>query len=240
MADGPQYKRVLIKVSGESFCSPGGAGIDSHAVAGLVDLLRGAVDLGVQIALVVGGGNILRGRDLAQQPHVARTTADYMGMLATVINALALRDALEAQNIPARTMSAIAMTTVCEPFVCRQAIRHLEQGRVVILAGGTGSPFFTTDTCAALRASELGAEVLFKATKVDGVFDSDPIENPAAKKYDKLTYDKVLADRLGVMDLTPISLCMANKIPIIVFELSRPGNLVGAVCGRKVGTIVSE
>jgi len=240
MPDQPRYQRVLIKLSGESLCSPGGFGIQAPAVAAVVEEILPVVRLGVQTALVVGGGNFVRGRDLADNPHVQRATADYMGMLATVMNALALQDTFESHGLPTRVMSAITMTAVCEPWIRRRAIRHLEKGRVVILAAGTGSPFFTTDTCAALRANELGAEVLLKATKVDGVYDSDPATNPGAKRYPRLTYQKALTDRLGVMDLTAISMAMDSGIPIVVFQLSRPGNLLKAVVGQEVGTLVSR
>jgi uridylate kinase len=236
----PRYKRVIVKLSGESFCSPEGFGIEASAVEGLVDEIVPLVRMKVQAALVIGGGNFVRGRDLASDPHIQRATGDYMGMLATVINALALQDALESRGVPTRLLGAITMTAVCEPFIRRRAIRHLEKGRIVILAGGTGSPFFSTDTCAALRVNELQAEVLLKATKVAGVFDSDPAKNPAARRYDRLTYRKVLSDRLGVMDLTAISMCMEQSIPIIVFQLSKPGNLAGVVRGKKIGTVISD
>jgi len=236
----PRYKRVLVKLSGESFCSPGGFGIEAPAVAKLVDELLPLVELKVQVALVVGGGNFVRGRDLAANPHIQRATADYMGMLSTVINAIALQDALESRGAATRVLGAITMTAICEPFIRRRAIRHLEKGRIVILAGGTGSPFFSTDTCAALRSNELQAEVLLKATKVDGVFNSDPEKNPTARKYERLSYQKVLTDRLGIMDLTAISMCMERAIPIVVFQLSKPGNLAGVVCGEKIGTVVAD
>jgi uridylate kinase len=235
-----RYKRVLIKVSGESFCQAGGFGIQPAAVASLVKELLPVVELGVEVAMVVGGGNFVRGKDLAADPRIQRATADYMGMMATVINALALQDTLESHNIPTRVMGAITMTAICEPWIRRRAVRHLEKGRVVILAAGTGSPFVTTDTCAALRASELNAEAVLKGTKVDGVFDSDPMLNPAARKYDRLTYRKMLSDALGVMDLTAISMCMERKLPIVVFELLKSGNLLGAVCGKGVGTLIAE
>ena len=235
-----KYECVLIKLSGESFCPPGGFGIETSALSALVAELLPAAEMGVRMGLVVGGGNFVRGRSLATIPSIQRATADYMGMLATVINALALQDALEKAGVPTRVLGAITMTAVCEPFIRRRAIRHLEKGRVVILAGGTGSPFLTTDTCAALRANEIGAEALLKATKVEGVFDSDPVKNPSAKRYSRLTYQKVLADRLGVMDLTAISMCMENRIPIIVFELSKRGNLADVLSGEDVGTIIAE
>ncbi len=235
-----KYKRVLVKLSGESFCNPGSSGIDAAAVDLVVQELLPAARLGIQIGLVVGGGNFIRGRDLANDPRIQRATADYMGMMATTINALALQDTLESHGLPTRVLNAITMTAIAEPFIRRRAVRHLEKGRIVILAGGTGSPFFSTDTCAALRASEIGAQALLKATKVDGVFDSDPEKNPAAKKYSNLTYQKVLADRLGVMDLTAISLCMENKMPIIVFELAHKGSLAAILCGQDRGTVITE
>jgi len=246
MANRPRYKRVVVKVSGESFAPQSGVGIDPSAVRATAHEISPLVEMGVQVALVVGGGNFIRGRehlaglgDSAEQ-RARRVTADYMGMLATVINALALREAIESLGIAVRVLSAITMTAVCEPFILRRATRHLEKGRVVILAGGTGNPFFTTDTCAALRASEINAEVLLKATKVDGVFDSDPMTNPNARRYDRISYEKVLVDRLGVMDLTAISMCLESRIPIVVFRLSEPGNLIGVICGENIGTVISE
>lgn len=240
MADKAKYKRVLLKISGQSLCRPGGSGIDPSALASLADELAPVVQTGIQVGLVVGGGNILRGRQLAANAPIQRVTADHMGMLATVINALALRDSLAGRGMPACVLGAIEMTAVCEPFTQRRASEHLEAGRLVILAGGTGNPFFTTDTCAALRASELEAELLLKATKVDGVFDADPETTPGAKKYKRLTYEKVLADKLGVMDLTAISLCMDNEIPIVVFQLDKAGNLLAAVRGEDVGTLITS
>jgi uridylate kinase len=239
MQSKPKYKRVLLKISGESLCPAGAPVVDAGAISALVEEIKPVVDMGVQIALVVGGGNIIRGKMLAENVAIQRATADYMGMMATIINALALQDCLGAAGIPATMMSAIPMTSLCEEWNRINALSLLESGRMVVLAGGTGSPFFTTDTCAALRAGEIGAEVLLKATKVDGVFDSDPVKNPAAKKYDKLTYQKVLAETLGVMDLTAVSLCMANKIPIIVFKLSTPGNLAGVIQGKNIGTVIT-
>jgi uridylate kinase len=240
MDQAPRYKRILLKVSGEGMCSPGGFGIDTDAVDLMVEELAPLARAGVQVGLVIGGGNFVRGRDLRDNPHIQRVTADYMGMLATVINAVALQDSLESHGVSARVLSAIPMPQVCEAFIRREAIRHLEEGRVVVLAAGTGSPFFTTDMCAALRANELGAEVLFKATKVDGVYDADPVKVSTAKKYDELTYQQVLNDRLGVMDLTAISMCMESEIPIWVFQLTKSGNLAKAVCGETVGTLIHE
>ncbi len=208
----------------------------------VLDLIAGEIEcvlnLGVQVALVVGGGNILRGTITSQEYGIDRASADYMGMLATVINSIALQEVLEDRGITTRVQSAIEMRQIAEPYIRRRAIRHLEKGRVVIFAAGTGNPYFTTDTAAALRAMEIGADAIFKATKVDGVYDSDPEENPDAVKYDELTYLEVLRYNLKVMDSTAISLCMDNNLPIIVFNLLRKGNIVRAVTGEKVGTIV--
>lgn len=239
MADKPRFKRVLVKLSGESLSSAG-VGIQGPAVEQMLDELVPVTKLGVQVAIVIGGGNLIRGRDLTSVPQINRPTADAMGMLATTINALALQDALESRGVKAAVMGTVTMPAVCEPFSRRKAIEHLDSGRVVILAGGTGSPFFSTDTCSALRACELHVDVIIKATKVDGVFDCDPMKNPAAKKYDTLTYSKALADRLGIMDLTAISMCMENRIPIMVLQLTKPGNLLAAMSGKTVGTLVSE
>ena len=240
MARTPKYKRVLLKLSGEALCAPGGFGVKADALSATVAEILPVVKMGMQVAIVIGGGNFIRGRDLTGNQHIQRATADYMGMLATVMNALALQDSLEAHGVQTRVLGAITMTAVCEPFIRLRAIRHLEKGRVIILAGGTGSPFFTTDTCAALRAQEIGAEILLKATKVDGVFDSDPQKNPKARKYHRLTYERALSEHLGVMDATAISMCMESKMPILVFKLSGKGNLAAAVCGEEIGTIVTE
>jgi uridylate kinase len=231
---------VLLKLSGQALCAEGGFGVEAEALSATVEEMLPVVEMGVQVAAVIGGGNFIRGRELTGDPNIQRVTADYMGMLATVMNGLALQDSLEARGIQTRVLGAITMAAVCEPFIRRRAVRHLEKGRVIILAGGTGSPFFTTDTCAALRAREIGAEILLKATKVDGVFDSDPQQNPDAKKYDRLTYEKALSDRLAVMDATAISMCMESKMPILVFRLSDKGNLAAAVRGEKIGTIVTD
>ena len=240
MSDQVHYKRVLVKLSGESLCAAGGWGIDRQAVEAVVGEIKAVAEMGVQIGLVVGAGNLVRGRDLSDNPHIARTTADSMGMLATVMNALALRDALQSAGLKACVLSATEMGAFCSQFTQKKAQAELDAGRIVLMAGGTGNPFFTTDTCAALRALETGAEALLKATKVDGVFDCDPASNPGAKRYEHLTYEKVLADRLGVMDLTAVSMCMENKLPIIVFQLSKPGSLAAAVRGESVGTMVTE
>jgi uridylate kinase len=236
----PAYKRILLKVSGESMCLPESYGVDSPAVEALIDEIEPVARLGVEIVLVVGGGNLIRGRQLADDPNILRTTADQMGMLGTVINGLALGDALNGRGMPTRVLSAVGSPNVCQTYSIREARKQLDKGRIVVSAGGTGNPFFTTDTCASLRASELDADAVVKATKVDGVFDSDPMLNPSAKRYDKLTYAKVLEDRLGVMDLSAISMCMENDIKILVLQISKPGNLLAAVCGQEVGTIVSQ
>ena len=195
--------------------------------------------MGVQVAVVVGGGNFVRGETLSSAGHIQRTTADYMGMLATIMNALALQDMLETLGCPTRVASAINVSQVCEPFIRRRVIRHLEKGRVVVLAAGTGNPFFTTDTCAALRATELNADILMKATKVDGVYDSDPKKNQNAQMFDRLTYKQVITDNLRVMDMTAISLSMERKIPILVFNLKKSGNIARAVQGEQIGTLIT-
>lgn len=238
MADS-KYKRILLKISGEGLCQEGGFGIESHELENMAEQIAAVAKTGVQMAVVVGGGNFVRGETLSATGHIQRVTADYMGMLATVMNAMALQDMLEALGQPTRVASALTVAQVCEPFIRRRVIRHLEKGRVVVLAAGTGNPFFTTDTCAALRATELGVDVLLKATKVDGVYDSDPKKNPGAKMFDKLTYRQVLADNLRVMDMTAISLSMERKIPIIVFNLKKTGNIARAVAGETIGTLIT-
>ena len=233
-----KYKRILLKLSGEALGAAGEGGFDPAAIEFTVRELGALVQAGVQVGLVIGGGNILRGRDLKGLKAIARVTGDYMGMLATIMNGIALRDSLQSAGIKATVLSSIHDVRICEPFSATRATELLQSGHVVIFAGGTGSPFFTTDTCAALRASEVGADVLMKATTVDGVYDSDPRKNPAAKKYDRLSYDKVLADRLGVMDLTAISICMESRLPILVFRFAQSGNLAAAVIGENVGTVI--
>ncbi len=235
----PRYKRVLIKLSGESLCEAGSSGIHASAVDKTADELLGALDLGTQVSLVVGGGNLFRARDLAGDPNIHRVTADHMGMLGTVMNALALRDAIEGRGRHAVVMSAIPMPTICEPFSRRDAIGHLQAGRVVLFAGGTGCPFFTTDTTAALRASEIGADLLIKATKVDGVYDSDPQTNPDATKYDRLTYAQAIEQSLAIMDQAAFTLCLENQIQLIVCRLLDEGNLVKVLTGQPTGTIVT-
>jgi uridylate kinase len=233
-----QYCRILLKLSGEALGGETGVGISPQAVREMAEQIREVRDRGVQVVLVVGGGNIFRGLSGSKR-GIERATGDYMGMLATVINALALQDALEKLGVATRVQSAIAMSQVAEPFIRRRAVRHLEKGRVVIFGGGTGNPYFSTDTAAALRANEIGAEVVLKATKVDGIYDSDPKKNSAAKRYSRITYAEALQRRLKVMDSTAFSLCMDNKMPIIVFDFFRPHNLRRVVMGEKVGTLVT-
>jgi uridylate kinase len=234
------YRRVLLKVSGEAFCKPGGFGLDPEEVRTIARQLKEVAEDGCELAVVVGGGNYLRGVQFSQMADIRRATADYMGMVATVINALALQDALEALGVDTRVQSAIQMQDVCEPFIRRRAIRHLEKGRVVILAGGTGNPFFTTDTCAALRASELGAAALLKATKVDGVYSDDPNLNPQAKRYEQLSYDDVVRQGLKIMDVAAVTLCKDSHIPVVVFDLKREGNIRRVVEGEPIGTLIGE
>jgi uridylate kinase len=236
---GGAYARVMLKLSGEAFADPElGFGIDPRIVNSLADQLREVVrQLKLQVAVVVGGGNIFRGAS-PQAQGMDRSRADYMGMLATVINALALQDALEKRDVATRVQSPIQMTQVAEPYIPRRAVRHLEKGRIVIFAAGLGAPFFSTDTTAAQRALEIGADVILKATRVDGVYDSDPRTNPGAVRFDDLTYLEVLQRGLGVMDATAISLCMDNKLPIIVFNLQVPGNIRRALEGQPIGTVV--
>ncbi len=235
-AHGPRYQRVLLKLSGEAFSPPDGAyGIDTDATALVARQLAEIVGLGVQTSVVVGGGNIWRGR---QAPDIERNRADYMGMLATVMNALALQDALEKINVITRVQTAIAMTQLAEPFMPLRARRHLEKGRVVIFAAGLGVPFFSTDTCAAQRALEMGSDALLKGTKVDGVYTADPNEDTSATRFDEIQYVDVLKGGYQVMDATAVSLCMENKLPIIVFDLRDDGNIRRVVDGERIGTLV--
>jgi uridylate kinase len=234
---GMKYKRIMLKISGEALAGEQGFGISTGMLSFLATEIREVHALGLQIAVVVGGGNIFRGI-AAGDAGMDRSSADYIGMLATVINGLALQDALERMGIDTRVQTAIEMREVAEPFIRRRAIRHLEKGRIVIFVGGTGNPYFSTDTAAALRAMEVNAEVLFKATKVDGVYTADPLRDPSAKKFDELSYIEVLTRQLKVMDSTAISLCMDNLFPIVVFNLREPGILRQLVFGEKVGTIV--
>lgn len=231
------FKRILLKISGESFLGEKKFGIDSVAVESIADQIKEVRDLGCQIGIVVGGGNIFRGLS-ASKHGMERASADYMGMLATVINALALQDSLEKMGVFTRVMTAIHMEAVAEPYIRRRAVRHLEKGRVIILAAGTGNPYFTTDTAAALRAVEIGADVILKGTKVNGIYDGDPMLNTKAIMFDSLSYIDVLSKSLKVMDATAISLCMDNSLPIIVFNLNQIGNLKKIVLGEKVGTLV--
>jgi uridylate kinase len=234
----PKYKRILLKLSGEALGGETGVGISPQAVRQMAEQIREVRDLGVQVVAVVGGGNIFRGLSGSKR-GIERATGDYMGMLGTVINGLALQDALEKLGVATRVQSAIAMSQVAEPFIRRRAVRHLEKGRVVIFGGGTGNPYFSTDTAAALRANEIGAEVVLKATKVDGVYDSDPKKNSRAKRYAQISYSDALRQQLKVMDSTAFSLCMDNKMPIIVFDFFRPHNLRRVVMGERVGTLVT-
>ena len=235
----PKYKRILLKISGEGLCREGGFGLEAAELTAISEEIAQVARTGVQVAVVVGGGNFVRGETLSAAGHIQRATADYMGMLATVMNAMALQDVLETAGQPTRVASALTVSQVCEPFIRRRVIRHLEKGRVVVLAGGTGNPFFTTDTCAALRATELHAEILMKATKVDGVYDVDPKKNANAKMFDRLTYKQVINDNLRVMDMTAISLSMERKIPILVFNLKKTGNIMRAVTGESIGTLIT-
>jgi uridylate kinase len=234
-----RYRRVLLKLSGEALMGSGSFGIDPDVVRVLSDELAAVHALGVELALVVGGGNIFRGVKAASA-GMDRVSGDHMGMLATLINSLALQDQLEQRGVQTRVLSAIEIRQVAEPFIRRRAIRHLEKGRVIILAAGTGNPYFTTDSAAALRAMEVKAEVLLKATKVDGIYSADPVSNPQATKYPSITYRDVLERSLKVMDATAISLCMDNKLPIIVFDIRQDGNIRRVIHGDAIGTIVSE
>ena len=237
MANQPCYKRILLKLSGEALAGQQGYGIDPDIIRGIAIEIREVVNLGLQVAIVIGGGNIFRGV-AASSMGMDRASADYMGMLATVMNSLALQDALEKAGVITRVQSAIEMQEIAEPYIRRRAVRHLEKGRVVIFGAGTGNPFFTTDTAASLRAIEIGAEVILKATKVDGVYSADPNKDAAAVKYDSLSYLDVLKKGLQVMDSTATSLCMDNNLPIIVFNLTNRGNIQRVVCGEQIGTIV--
>lgn len=233
-----KYKRVLLKLSGESFCRPGGYGIDGEALKSIAERVSHICKLGPQVAVMVGAGNFIRGQTFSKTSSIPRNTADYMGMLTTIINACALQETLESLGQPTRVLSAIEVDALCEPFIRRKALWHLENGRVAILAGGTGNPFFTTDTAAALRASELDADLLIKATKVDGVYSDDPMKNPNARLFERLCYDDVLTKNLKVIDHAAISLCKENNIPVIVLNIFEKGNITKALCGQKVGTLI--
>lgn len=232
-----RYKRILLKISGEAMMGDKGYGIDYSTVDFIAKEIKDTVSRGVEVAIVIGGGNIFRGVE-ASIEGIERASADYMGMLATVINALALQNSLEKHGIPTRVQSAIEMKELTEPYIRRKAIRHLEKGRAVIFAAGTGNPYFTTDTAAALRAMEIGADVILKATKVDGIYSSDPIKDPTAKKYTTVTYIDMLKRSLGIMDSTAVSLCMDNNLPIVVFNLRDKGNIRKIIEGKKIGTLV--
>jgi uridylate kinase len=235
--DKAKYDRVLLKLSGEALMGDQSYGIDQKVVDTIAQEIKAALNLGVEVAVVIGGGNIFRGLE-ASAKGMERASADYMGMLATVLNALALQNALERSGVMTRVQSAIEMRELAEPYIRRRAIRHLEKKRVVIFAAGTGNPYFTTDTAAALRAIEIGARIILKATKVNGVYSDDPMKNPKAKKFDSLTYIDLLRKGLKVMDATAISLCMDNKLPIIIFNLRQKGNIKKALRGEKIGTII--
>jgi len=236
--DEPVYRRILLKLGGEALAGPQGFGIDPQRADDVAAKVRQVRDQGVQVAVVIGAGNLWRGREGIQR-GMERATADYMGMLGTVMNSMALMDALERGGTVTRVMSAVEMRAVAEPYIRRRAIRHLEKDRVVILGGGTGNPYFSTDTAAALRAMEIGADIVIKATKVDGVYESDPQKDPAAKRFRRLTYIEALNRRLQFMDSTAISLCMDNSLPILVLDMWQPDSLTNAISGREVGTIIS-
>ena len=236
----PHYKRVVLKISGESFSKEGIPGIDPDELNNIARQIADAAKLGTEIAVVVGGGNMIRGAELATRVGIAQATADYMGMLGTVINALALKEAIEKQGQPARVMSALDVEAVAEPFIRARALRHFEKGRVLILAAGTGNPFFTTDTCAALRAIELEADILLKATKVDGIYSSDPMKDSNAIKYNTITFTEAMNEQLGVMDLTALSMCMEHQLPIIVFNFKTDGNICKVIGGTDIGTLVAS
>ncbi len=235
-----KYKRILLKLSGEIFCKPGGFGIEGEPLDSIAERIAKICKLGPEVAVVVGGGNFLRGEAFSKKSNIPRNTADYMGMLATIINACALQEALEKKGQSTRVLSAIEVSAICEPFIRRRCLRHLEQGRVVILAGGTGNPFFSTDTCAALRAAELEVELIIKATKVDGVYSDDPMTNPKAKLIKKITYREVLSQGLKVIDPAAISLCSENDIPVVVLNIFKEGDITKALYGEKIGTLISQ
>lgn len=235
----PKYKRVLLKISGEALMGESGFGMDPKVINNIAEEIKEVVKIGVEMAIVIGGGNFWRGV-CANAEGMDRTTADYIGMLATIMNALGLQDALEKKNVWTRVQTSISMQEVAEPFIRRRAVRHLEKKRVVIFAGGTGNPYFTTDTAAALRALEIDAQIILKATKVDGVYDKDPIKYKDAKKFDELSYLDVLKKDLRILDSTATSLCMENKLPIVIFDIKKHGNIKGAIMGEKIGTIVKK
>jgi uridylate kinase len=231
------YRRVLLKLSGEALMGSRQYGVDPEVVRGIARQVAEARGRGIEVAIVVGGGNIFRGLAAAAR-GMDRATGDYMGMLAPVMNGLAIQDALEQMDCPTRVMSAISMNEICEPYIRRRAVRHLEKGRVVVMVAGTGNPYFTTDTAATLRAVEVGAEVILKATRVDGVYDADPEKEPNAQRYTRIGYTDLLASRLGALDATAVSLAMDNEMPIVVFDMTLPGNIVRAVSGEPIGTLI--
>ena len=236
---GLPYKRVLIKLSGESLMGAQGFGIESERLSHYANEIKSAVDLGAEVAVVIGGGNIFRGLQ-AKSSGIERVTGDYMGMLATVINGMALQSMMETKGLYTRLVSALEIREVAEPYIRRRAIRHLEKRRVVIFSAGTGSPYFTTDSAAALRANEISADVILKGTRVDGIFTADPEKDPTATKYDNITFDEVISKNLNVMDMTAFTLCRENNLPIIVFDINTPGNLARILSGEKLGTLVSN
>ena len=236
--ESPVYRRVVLKLSGEALMGTRTFGIDPGVVTHIAGEIRDVVALGIQLGVVIGGGNIFRGLEANNDRGIDRTVADYMGMLATVINSLALQSALESNGVATRVLSAIEIKEVAEPYIQRRAVRHLEKGRVVIFAGGTGNPFFTTDTAASLRAIEIKADAIIKATKVDGVYDRDPVKHRDARMYDRISYTDVLTKNLKVMDATAISLCRENRLPIVVFNLLKEGNIKAVICGHAIGTAV--
>ena len=235
----PAYRRVLLKLSGEVLMGSGDFGIEPEMISRLAAEAAEVSRMGVQLAMVIGGGNLFRGAGLAEA-GMDRVTADQVGMLATVMNALAMQDAIERQGAYCRVMSALKINQICEDYILRRAVRHLEKGRLVVFAAGTGNPFFTTDTAASLRASEINADVMLKGTKVDGVYDSDPVRNPDAKRYERLTYDDALTNKLGVMDATALVLCRDNNIPLRVFDVYQPGDLKRIIMGEPIGTLVER
>ncbi len=236
----PVYKRVLLKISGEALAGGKGSGLDFEMIGSVCDVIKECLDMGVQVGLVVGGGNFWRGAKNSGGGKMERTRADHIGMLATVMNCLAVADVCEQKGIPVRVQTAIEMRAIAEPYIRGRAIRHLEEGRVVIFGAGTGNPFFSTDTAAVLRAAEINADVILLAKNVDGVYNADPAKDPTAVKYDTISYDDVLAQHLMVMDTTATSLSMDNHIPVLLFALKDPRNIIRALCGEKVGTIVKE
>ncbi len=237
-ASPPKYRRALLKLSGEALMGSKQYGIDPEVAREIAGQIAEARRSGIEVAVVVGGGNIFRGLAAAAK-GMDRATGDYMGMLGTVMNGLAIQDALEQMDCPTRVLSAIAMNEICEPYIRRRAERHLEKGRVVVMVAGTGNPYFTTDTAATLRAVEVGAEVILKATRVDGVYDADPEKHPAAQRYSRISYTELLSNRLEALDATAVSLAMDNEMPIVVFDMTQPGNILRALCGETIGTLIS-